>query len=55
LFDPPDFVVGVHVWFDPAQEVGRLFAPAVHQEPAGGVWQTDDEEQHDNRGDGGKR
>src|ERR671920_839155 len=48
VLDPLDFLFGVHVGFDPAQEVGRLLAPAVHQKPAGGVWQTHDEDQHDN-------
>ena len=31
VLDPPDFFFGVHVGFDPTQEVGRLLALAVHQ------------------------
>jgi hypothetical protein len=31
VLDPPDFLIGVHVGFYPAQEVGRLLALAVHQ------------------------
>ena len=54
MLDPPDFLIGVHVGFDPAQEVGRLLALAVHQEPAGCVRQADDEDQHDNGRDSGE-
>jgi hypothetical protein len=52
MLDPLDFLIGVHVRFDPAQEVGSLLAPAVHQKPASGVWQTHNEDQHDNGRDG---